>query len=251
MVQKDLLKFSTLVMSPLYLHYQREPDEDLNALYFRLLADLELADLERAAVQAMLRLTFFPKVAELRGLVLGDEEERAAIAWARAHNAALRGYGTIRPLDFGDPVLHAAVTGMGGWRALYALGNRDAEGVDAAVARKEFMQLYIAYLHRGVPPETPETLHMIRSMVGNPIKLDALGEAPKKKALPPADKKKEKLIPAPPEFLAAIGSLGTKAPPPAVRNVVVDHEPTRQDVEDHENRKRAAINEFKSKVGDV
>lgn len=239
-------------MAPLYLHYQRDPDEAVNALYFRLLIDLPLPDLEAAAINAMQRLVFMPKVAELRAIIQGNEEERAALAWARAHTAALRGYGTVRPLDFGDMVLHATVTAMGGWSQLYALGNRAAEGVDAAVARKEFLQLYVAFIHRGVPPETPPALHMNRDLTGldAPLKMSALGEAkPGRKALPPATaKKEEKLIPAPPEFLAAVGALEDKmAVPSKVRKAIPDREPTPEEVAEHERRKKAKIDEARAR----
>src|SRR5438132_6762128 len=101
MTEQDLPTFLTRVMAPLYLAFAREPDAALSNLYFADLRDFSLSDVIGATDQARRRLTFFPKVAELRAIVLGSDDMRAARAWGRVHNAALKRYGTYRPLDFG------------------------------------------------------------------------------------------------------------------------------------------------------
>jgi hypothetical protein len=214
MTEHDQPGFMSRVMGPLYLNFGKEPDAALSALYFQALRDLALVDLAKATEEAIQHRTFFPKVAELREIVLGTPEERAAIAWTRAHNAALKGCGTYRPLDFGDPVIHATIAAMGGWAELYVLGFRDAEGVDVAVKRKEFVQLYMIFLRRALPETTPPALACDQTRVGTmpPIKLNELGEVPRKpqKALPdPAAE--EPYLSEPPQFFRDMVDSITKA----------------------------------------
>jgi hypothetical protein len=149
------------LMARFDLAYPRSPisAEAKAAVYFPALADLNLEQVA-TGVAAWMRspVAFPPSPGELRAAALGRAQERAALAWARVKYAALIGTGGYRPLTFDDPILHATIVAMGGWSQLYSLGFRDAEGVDWATRRREFLELYAIYASRGAPPDTPAAL---------------------------------------------------------------------------------------------
>lgn len=126
--------------------------------YLEALAGYDVAAIQEACKAAVRSSEFFPTVAALVKLIEGSADDRAALAWTRVYRAALKGLGTYRPLDFQDPILHATVTAMGGWRQLLWIGDLDTENVDVVTTRKQFMQLYGIYERRGAPPDTPPYL---------------------------------------------------------------------------------------------
>jgi hypothetical protein len=240
-------------LAPLNLVFPRdELTPAAQVVYFEALRDLTLDQVRVAVARAIRESRFMPKPAELRTFALGTDEERAALAWGRAHRAALKGYGTHRPLDFADPVLHAAVTAMGGWGQLYRLGHRDAEGVDAAVARKEFVELYLAFLHQGVPATTPAALHCEEERAGllPPMCLNELGEPerPPRPALPAANPEPVEYVPPPPEFKAVMARLAEAVEVKSqkvLRPVVTKTLPTPEEIEAQERAKAAKLAELR------
>ncbi len=78
--------------------------------------------------------------------------ERAEIAWSRLHQSFQHGMGGYRPIDFGDPILHATVTAMEGWERSTASAST-APSRSRSPSRKEFLELYKIYLRRA--PEDP------------------------------------------------------------------------------------------------
>ncbi len=156
-------------------------------LHFEALMDLPLDAVLAALRKARATSTYCPRPAEVRALVRGDPDERAEIAWSRVHQAIHNGVGGYQPIDFGDPILHAAVTAMTGWGRFYSLGFYDTEPVTIATAKKEFIALYLIYLKRGAPASTPHALCAKAAPVfPEPQKLgDGLTE-PIVPALPPA-----------------------------------------------------------------
>lgn len=203
MTDDDAEAFLTYVMGPLDLAFGKVSEKEVKVLYFKSLMDLPLEALKRATEIIIQRDTFFPKVADIRRVVLGSEEEKAALAWSRAMNAARRGLGGYTPITFNDPALHATVVRMGGWGRFWSLGFRDTERVDIATARKEFMELYPLALLRGIPDDTPRELCAEEENIGRlpATPVGELAEAPPRefpdeyawqkalpaeKALPPA-----------------------------------------------------------------
>jgi hypothetical protein len=240
-------------MGTLNLAYPRQQlTSETQVLYFERLARFSIVEVQRAIATAIDRGGDFPpSIARLIELIEGAPEDRAALAWARAYHAALRGYGTYHPLDFGDETLHAAVAAMGGWGMLYTLGHRDAESVDATVARKQFMQLYAIYLRRGVPESTPKALCADPDRVGRlpAVTLDALGEYPKRLlALPePTFQPEGEILAAPPaQWRAMVRELAArKALPPPVQPVAKPIY-TQAEIDEQEQRKAAKIAEARA-----
>jgi len=152
----------------LNLAYPRQPlTSETQTLYFERLRRFTVPQVKAAINRAIdYGGDFPPSVANLISMIEGSDTERAVSMWSRLHLAARAGYGTMRGLDFGDPVAHAAVVAMGGWARMYELNHRDSESVDRAVARREFIDLYMVFLHRGVPEGTPGALCCDQSRVG-------------------------------------------------------------------------------------
>ena len=127
--------------------------------YFIALEDLPLEQLVTAMRTAQGHLRFFPKPVELRELVHGSPDERAEMAWTRVRQAFMHGLGGYRPIDFGEPILHATVDAMGGWARFFYLGFRGVEEVEIVTTRKEFLVVYRSYLMRRTPgASTPVAL---------------------------------------------------------------------------------------------
>jgi Domain of unknown function (DUF6475) len=126
MTPQDNEPFADLVMNPLYLAFDKKPDAELTATYFTALQRFEFAAVRRAVDQAILRLKFFPKVAELIELIEGDPEVRGYEAWERVLQT-IRRVSYASRVDFRDPAIHAAVQAMGGWRAFWFLDRLPAD----------------------------------------------------------------------------------------------------------------------------
>jgi hypothetical protein len=227
------------------------------AIYVDRLSRFPLAAVERACEQALDRLRFFPTVAELVERIEGSEEELAALAWSRVHRAALGGWGGYTPITFGDPVIHAAVTAMGGWHALYHLGYRGIESVEIATARKAFIEFWLAYRHRGAPMDTPATLcveHGTAHLAPRVVPLELPDAAPREIEVPPSDTMKalpdgefrpdvKPLIDEVAQRLAVVGVRARPEPAPPMPEVSDTERAA------HERRRRGVADEFRRAVG--
>lgn len=246
----DAERFADEVMAPLYLTFRERPDAAVTAAYFVGLADLDFEGVLGAARRAIQMLKFFPKVAELRELAGGSLDDQAALAWSRVYRNRARGY--FRPIDFEDPKIHATVTAMGGWREIHGLSSVDTEAVEAAVKRKEFIQLYKALAVRGIPSDTPAALCAGRWRDEEPLRLSSVSDSP---PLPAHDRK---ALPAGGPTVTAdrvrslLDDLAKNHRPPepvAMPRVVerpAERPPTHEELAEHERRKREMLQRFHS-----
>lgn len=115
--------------------------------YFLALKDLPMEAVLASIARAMRSSRFFPKPAELREFIEGTGDDLAALAWTRVIRAIER-IGTYQSVDFGDPVLHATVDGLGGWSEFWRIERMDAR--EQGFKRAEFVRLYGALRSRGV-----------------------------------------------------------------------------------------------------
>ena len=115
--------------------------------YYEALRDLEWPLVHEAMRQSAQALKWFPKPAELRALVLGDDDlatERAWIAWKQAAQTV----GSYRSLIVQDPALAETLHAVfGGW-----VGACTAELSPEmwASKRKEFERVYRVMVQRGL-----------------------------------------------------------------------------------------------------
>lgn len=95
---------------------------------------------------------FAPKPADVVRLLQGGSKDSAAIAWANVIKA-VRMIGTYESVDFGDPVIHACISDLGGW---VAIGQ--TEEAELPHLARRFEVLHQGYRLRGGAPAAPNYL---------------------------------------------------------------------------------------------
>jgi hypothetical protein len=117
------------------------------ALYFEALRDLPFDLVVHALNVAIKTQTFMPKPAELRRLVVGDDEDAAERAWM-AFRKAMRWVGSYVSVVIADPALGEAIVAVfGSWPAACQL---ELSPEMWAAKRKEFGRVYRVLLNRGL-----------------------------------------------------------------------------------------------------
>jgi hypothetical protein len=86
---------------------------------------------------------FAPKVADIVRLLEGTTEDKAALAWGKALDAAQR-VGAYSDVVFDDPSIHAAIEDMGGWPKFCRVETKDL-----SYLQHRFCESYRAYAARG------------------------------------------------------------------------------------------------------
>lgn len=115
-------------------------------LYFEALRDLPLASVVRGLNEAVKVCTFMPKPAEIRKLVVGDDEDTAELAWLEFKRLARDAGGYASP-TFSDPALADAIVAVfGSWEAACW---SDFSPEMWSSKRKEFGRVYRAMRTRG------------------------------------------------------------------------------------------------------
>lgn len=138
-------------------------------LYFEALRDLPLEAVIAGLNAAVRSCTFMPKPAEIRALVVGDDEDQAEIAWLDYKQQAkqIGGYGspTLEPA-----LADALVAVFGSWEAACWT---DFTPEMWAAKRKEFGRVYRAMRQRGQsePKALPGFFERENALHGYPASL--------------------------------------------------------------------------------
>lgn len=140
MTDDDKTRFA-LAIASLAEVFDKSLSSNVIKAYFEALHGFDIEQVERSVVIAKRMCQFFPRPANLIEFIIGDPQDRAAIAWAR-FTKALDYVGTYQSVNFNDPVLHAVVVGMGGWQEMWRLSRLDDN--ELGYKRAEFMKLYTA-----------------------------------------------------------------------------------------------------------
>lgn len=92
---------------------------------------------------------YMPKPSDIREILEGSEDDRAAAAWAQVIRAMGR-WGYWDSVRFPDPAIHYAITQMGGWIRLCATITDDTE----PFRKKDFAGYYAMGKHtrENIPP---------------------------------------------------------------------------------------------------
>lgn len=156
MTNHDSAEFARL-FTLLSQTFDKEASDALAQIYFDGLKDFAIEQVAAAVNQAVRTKKFWPKVAELRELIEGSVDDRAAQAWAAFLEAAADGgQASIR---FSDPAAARAVDAVfGGWIQacrLLSAGGTDGRGkqtggcTDEMLAsyQKQFCRQYLAALN--------------------------------------------------------------------------------------------------------
>lgn len=116
------------------------------AMYFEALRDLPLSLVIRGLNESLRVCTFMPKPAEIRKLVVGDDDSTAELAWQDYKRIAKQAGGYQSPV-FEDPALaDALVAVFGSWEAACW---SDFSPEMWSSKRKEFGRVYRAMRTRG------------------------------------------------------------------------------------------------------
>ena len=143
MTQQNLSEFARLcaVMGEAF---GKPVNTSLIEIYFRMLKDFSVEQVTSAVEQAIAKKKFFPKVAELRELIEGNPEDRAANAWAAFLEAAANG-GTAS-VQFSDKATAAAMDAtFGSWLEacrLLSAGGTDERGKQVGGCSDEMLASY-------------------------------------------------------------------------------------------------------------
>jgi len=136
MEASDKIAFREIVES-LFSAFDKEATKQLFLAYWWGLQDMQLADIQRAAVLAMQRCKFMPKPVELRELVEGSSEARAELAWMDAQSAV--SLGAYKHIAFRDVTINAVIRALGGWPAFVW---RFTDATEEKWIRGEFLRAY-------------------------------------------------------------------------------------------------------------
>lgn len=113
MTGKDTEEFNE-IMSVLCSAYEKEMTAERQALYFRMLADYPIDEVDRAAQVIVKSSKFFPQVADFVLVIEGSIDEKASQAWYH-YLKALHSPGPYKTVDMGDRCIHAAIKDMDLW----------------------------------------------------------------------------------------------------------------------------------------
>lgn len=130
------------------------------ALFCDAVSDLDTGEVVEALHTISRTSKFFPVPGDVREVIEGDIEGRAALAWTSVVDGQAE-----------DEVSKQVVERMGGWSALNAMKYRNSHPdavppIEVATKRREFMQLYRA-LARKAELARPVLGPAIRRMLGD------------------------------------------------------------------------------------
>jgi hypothetical protein len=126
-------------------YWEKKYSDALLDIYWCALSDLTIDQFEQASSQAVQRLTFFPKVAELRELISGNGEAEALSAWQELQKGISRA-GAYQSVLFEDPRITRLIEIMGGWVEVCAWPLNELK-----FRRKEFLDAYKVLPATGEP----------------------------------------------------------------------------------------------------
>jgi hypothetical protein len=117
-----------------------EPVSKLRAEgYYEGLKEIAIDDVRTAAQVALRTCKFFPRPAELRELVTGRTEDRAALAWSEMLTEVKR-VGYIGAPHLPDDTMNAILSLWGGWTRLCQ--TLPGDGPELIGWMKQFQQVY-------------------------------------------------------------------------------------------------------------
>jgi len=136
MKEEDKFKFAELITA-MAGNFNKAMDKPTMRLWWEVLKPLPIDAFESACRRAIIELEWMPKPAHIFKLAGGvTTSQRATLAWSKI----LSNMNAYQSVDFGDPVIHAAIRMMGGWEELC---RKDKDWLNNW-GLKEFEKIYIA-----------------------------------------------------------------------------------------------------------
>lgn len=142
MTERDGDRFTNVLLALAEL-YKNPVSDRLANLYFDVLRDLTIEQIEQAAHLWMRDGKWFPKPVELRGLIEGSVEEGAEEAWMQFCSAVSR-FGYTRQPQLPEAVMETVRVVFGNWRAACAAlpSATSDRGPELMGWRKQFISAY-------------------------------------------------------------------------------------------------------------
>lgn len=155
------------------------------AMYFEAMRDLPFTLVVRAMNLSMKSCTFMPKAAELRKLVVGDDEDTAEMAWLEYKSMARQIGGYQSPVFEDSALADALVAVFGSWEAACW---SDFSPEMWSSKRKEFGRVYRAMRQRGeTGPRRLAGFFQRENTLHGHVMPAALESGPAPAQLPPGD----------------------------------------------------------------
>ncbi len=144
MEPKDKEKFLH-ILNQTAIIYEKEFNEDLIQAYWLLLKEFDLMVITEAFNQHCRQSKFFPKPAEIIGIIQGDTEDIAMVEAAKVIQA-IKEYGAYHSVVFDDAWTQAVIHyGFGGWIQLCDLETHNEKWFI-----KDFVKIYGSYKRTNV-----------------------------------------------------------------------------------------------------
>ena len=145
MTKNDKKPFAT-IMATFGRIYREKMTPTLQRDYWSILKPYQFEDIKRAAFALIKTSPYPPKPSDIIQFIEGTGQDQSVGAWTKVYHAIIS-HGSWKTVVFDDPVIHAVIADMGGWRELCSM--RDDE---EPFKRQEFEKRYMAYTRR--PPVT-------------------------------------------------------------------------------------------------
>jgi hypothetical protein len=153
MKQQDYFKFVEMMNAVREMHDKQPLGDAAISIYWRTLTEYSYDEVQMAVFQ-QIRDTesgkFFPKPADIRQILEGNNHAKAIAAWAKLESA-FGSCGAYRVPVFDDVLIHYTIDENGGW-----LSYCHCDEKEYPFKRDAFMKGYKSKIGRTMPVEVPK-----------------------------------------------------------------------------------------------
>ncbi|MBA7588070.1 hypothetical protein ES708_30118 [subsurface metagenome] len=128
--------------------FDEKVSEDRAKIYWDMLKNYSDMEMKKAVVGSIRGLKFFPKISEIIGLIEGNVEDEAEIAWLILKGKIERCDGYVSISFPENPIIGSVVEALGGWIEICDVPINEEKWV-----KKEFIKLYPIMKRRNNHPE--------------------------------------------------------------------------------------------------
>ena len=154
MKAEDKREFNEIMQRALEF-YDKELSAGALQLYWDCVKKFSMEDFRMAMSSCLTnpdKGQFMPKPADIIRQLEGSNQNQAAVAWSKVMEAIGR-VGPYKDVVFDDPIIHRAISDMGGW--IHLCGMTDD---DAPFRGNEFEKRYQGYSARNITPDYENVL---------------------------------------------------------------------------------------------
>ena len=155
------------------------------SMFFGLMAPYSFQEFSRAMEEHCRTCKFFPRPADLIGIIEGSAEDRGRLAWQEVLRAC-EVHGTYRSVNFDDPRIHYAVNAIGGWVKFGAMpeSERPFREKDFLLHFRAAERMRLTWESIGVPRRLVGHCEQENAFHGHEVEPPVLASAPPPKLRP-------------------------------------------------------------------